>query len=485
MTSTLKTSSILLPLGSKPGWELEPKDEEQKKSIAESCVLVQALRQSRDKWLYSTFPKFSSKYRGAKATDPPPPPHTIQTRGKCDLKIGPHIFPDTTIFEVHYLPSQPSSIVLPTYQPPSAGTWQAKTPYSAYASATSVPDTTSTALPTSSSPVTTISPALINQVNAAASSNPTLANLLQLAAGGLATPDQLKTLGLLIQSLAEASQSTAFQSPTPSSILTPSIPPVKEFDLVLEFRENTTERWVFPRTTVTCQRTQNSHTTHSLSQIVIKACVPFSTTSLPATTPEQVSSPEEPQVVTFTLEHASLTVWDTISRWAGSQETLQQNKKPIEHVYLGYQLSEGPLLSQLQIAAAPTYTMKSLKLAATNYTRTKRKYNIKSKTTATQESTSTDQKPPAKRKRTSQQNERSVALPIQCVSCGAKDVPLIMGGRYCRPCGDATRAASDCVTQPLPSSRTTSYVPATSIQPDSMTPITPTPPAPQPTNLQK
>lgn len=199
--------------------------------------------------------------------------------------------------------------------------------------------------------VATITPALINQVNSAASSNPTLANLLQLAAAGLATPDQLKTLGLLIQSLAYSESAhpvppplTATQLPAlaPSSVITPPIAPVKEFDLVLEFRESPNERWVFPRGLVTCERTASEPAVNALCRAVIKTCLPFPKPAEPE--PSSVSGEAvplagpailEPQLVTFILERTPLAIWDTMSRWAGDQEKLQQNKMKLDAM-VGY-----------------------------------------------------------------------------------------------------------------------------------------------------
>ncbi|KAG6879850.1 hypothetical protein C0992_010519 [Termitomyces sp. T32_za158] len=348
------TASIVLPFGPKPGWELEgaENDKEGKRSISESCVLIQALRQSRDKWLYSTFPRFSSKVRGGKTTEPAPPPHTIQTRGKCDLEIGPHIFSDTTFYEVHYLPSQPSSTAGLISQTPKAQTALSQ-PRTIPENGVKNPEIgrSSGTLASNFTSVATITPALINQVNSAASSNPTLANLLQLAAAGLATPDQLKTLGLLIQSLANseavqpvpaslaATPLSQLPAVTPSSIITPPVVPVKEFDLVLEFRENPNERWVFPRGLVTCERITNLPAVQALCRAVIRTCLPFpkpaesETSSVSGQTGPLVGPAiVEPQVATFILERTPLAIWDTISRWAGNEEKFQQNKMKLDAI---------------------------------------------------------------------------------------------------------------------------------------------------------
>ncbi|KAF7981118.1 hypothetical protein HWV62_34843 [Athelia sp. TMB] len=217
--------------------------------------------------------------------------------------IGPHIFPSTIIFEVHYQYIPPPVNQSPyVYQPPvtlNSASWQATTPYGVstyapHASAMTTGDTTKIPSPIaasveavvsqqSSSPLFSslgaevdITPELITQVNIAAASNPTLANLLQLAASGQATPDQLQTLGLLIQSLASISShdkssvpsrsASIFGSGTPqpdethqvstpalayNTMKAPSMYPAyrsfKEFDIVLEFAENPSDRWILPR----------------------------------------------------------------------------------------------------------------------------------------------------------------------------------------------------------------------------------------------
>lgn len=308
---------------------------------------------ARERWLSFTFPRFSTKSRG-KAACQAPPPHTIQTRGKCDLEIGPHIFYDTLFYEVHYLPPQTHVTSPPgfTYQPPG-GSWQSKTPYGAYAPPPHTPasagmpsfelEKTSTPLISSLTAVTTITPALINQVNAAASSNPILANLLQLAAGGKATADQLKTLGLLIQSLAtpentqlvppSALAAAPIQPPLPAISQAPLPPalPIKEFDLVIEFREAPSERWIFPRGPVTCERVLDPLASYN---ILITAALPFPKVNELSPVVDQASpvvpEDESPQVVTFCLRRTPSTIWDTVSRWAGNEQKMQENKKILD-----------------------------------------------------------------------------------------------------------------------------------------------------------
>ncbi|KIM88637.1 hypothetical protein PILCRDRAFT_85206 [Piloderma croceum F 1598] len=509
---SLRTFGIEWSLGSRPYWELDNDDDESNdadeeselKSVADSLVILQSLRQSREKWLTSTFPKFSSKSRGGKPAQVVPPPHTIHNRGKCEIEIGPHTFPNTVIFEVHYQYLQPpASKPMYIYQPPTPGqtsSWQTTTPYGAvsytpYSQRQSEPLSASqvatppapadaAASQKSSAPLlssldssVSITSALISQVNAAATSNPTLANLLQQAASGKATPEQLKTLGLLIQSLASFetmsdTPGTASASGTPQPDATskrstpalappsqsptcisapkgptlhPAFAPSKDFDLVLEFAENPFDRWILPRAPVIIESIPGGA---SADDILLTAGVPFARSPLPGSEKEMTDTTAEdvPQeLVTFRFVKASSDIWSCVSRWAGAQEKMDITRKAFEHllekepdkVYLAHQLPEGALLSQIQNSAMPPYTMKSIRPTQADTTKPKRARKpaapkpVAAKHAMDTPTSSVGALQP-KRKR---QSKAVLALPkIACVACGQTDVPLIMGGRYCRPC---------------------------------------------------
>jgi hypothetical protein len=391
-----------------------------------SFVVLQSLQQSREKWVSGTFPKFSSKSRGGKPPDVVPQPHTIQTRGRCDLQIGPHTYPNTTFFEVHYLPIQPQfpPMFSTTYYPVSttgipSGTVpyggylpiQAQAPGNASASTSatmpygvSMPKaptnprpepvaatasssktmplsvstktaTTSTSDATSKTPPllsstpspVAITPALIGQVSVAASSNLTLAKLLQLAAAGKATPDELKSLGLLIQSLSGDNNGRSKHAPSTSNSTLPSLsglqssspasgstsflpstsqqgfhPPVKEFDLVFEFHQASWERRVFPRGPVVCEQFPSTGFSALTTDILITTCIPFAPKPASSTTGGLAHGTAEalgnqtalesipPQVVKFRLCRAPNTVWDTLYRWAGGEQGMAKSRKYLE-----------------------------------------------------------------------------------------------------------------------------------------------------------
>ncbi|KAI6112512.1 hypothetical protein EDD16DRAFT_1169420 [Pisolithus croceorrhizus] len=440
-----------------------------------SLVILQSLKQSREKWLRSTFPKFSTRSRGGKQPDVVPPPHTMYNRGRCTLEIGPHVFTDTTVFEVHYHPvavpvTPPTTFV---YQSVPSGSWQLN-PQSSQAN-----ETTSTALPTStpllaSLPSTLhVTQTLVSQVNQAAASNPTLANLLQLAVAGKASPDQLKTLGLLIQSLASSPSATVDSTqpstdPAPSKAHadsgTPTLPttsqyqlqtPTRDFDLVLEFRENPADRWTFPRGPSKCEFVTLPGISGAFGDIILTTAIPF--TALNATQGvEGVSETQTipKQVVAFRFKSAGSAVWDTISRWVGPN--IEENCKilssikPQERKFLAHRLPEGPELSQIQNAAIPSYSMKPIKPATEN-NKSRRKTVRRSVADGHAQGS-----PTAKRKRPTQNKNQMEPPRIACHSCGQSEVPLIQGGRYCRPCindGRVSKPGEPAITSDLPAAR--------------------------------
>lgn len=305
---------------------------------------------------------------------------------------------DTTVFEVHYrlVPvavSQPTTFV---YQSaPANPLSQAVNQSQALSSSTFASAGESNALLSSLSSTLPVPPGLITQVNAAATSNPTLANLLQQAASGQATPDQLKTLGLLIQSLASSpvtnipattSQPTAPGTDSSSTpfLTTPAVTQqyqyqtaIKDFDIVLEFRESPSDRWVFPRGPAMCEFVSTSGDPGSIGDLTVATIVPF-----PSMTPPQDPSGSESSaptesatkhVVEFHFKIANSYIWDTFSRWVGPKEKMEENRKilmeivtkffhvglivflifllsqePPEQNFLAYRLPEGSQLTQIQ-----------------------------------------------------------------------------------------------------------------------------------------
>ncbi|KAF8215999.1 hypothetical protein K438DRAFT_1954682 [Mycena galopus ATCC 62051] len=460
-----------LPTGKRPAWELDQENEPEPATVLESCVVLQSLRQCR----------------GRGKPDAVPPPHTIQFRGRCQIEIGPHIFSETSFYEVQYLPPAPPptpSFIQSSWQP-AQYSYAPYAPQNAQAaSQASVAQQTTSPLLSSLASMSSISPALINQVNAAAASNPTLSNLLQLAAAGKGTPEQLKTLGLLIQSLATPESSEALSSaanlaqsspqPFPPPPPVPAPTAVKEFDLVFQYYDTAHERWIFPRGPVICEKVADTRTTGLTYDIVLTMAL-----QLPpnAAQPSAAVDTEKPslQVVIIRLKRPPPAIWETIWKWVGGEEKLNANrkylddlKKQTERVYLAHRIPENSLLTQLRNATASNYAMKSIKPGPVVVPRPKRKPAQRKPaqpTPATPQASgsgtqapraavvspsnpflapgtasgSTSGQPDPKRIKVSKPG----ALPeIRCVSCQQTDVPLILGGRFCRPCVDSGKATT-------------------------------------------
>ncbi|KAH7880894.1 uncharacterized protein C8R40DRAFT_1164332 [Lentinula edodes] len=485
----MSNPDIQLETGSDRGWETK-KGEEVLQSVAESHVLAFSLQRSRERWLTSVLPKFSSKVKkGFKAGSDTssPPPHSLHLRGKCEVQIGPHIFPNTTFYEAIYLPTYHSNQGLIS---------------TSYASTT----------PSALEP-TMATPALIDQINAAAATNPILASLLQLANAGQATPDQLHMLSITIRSLAAnplpASQYSSLNAQN-SSALSTTPESNKEFDLVIEF-EASSNRFIFPRGTTVCERVSGSEDIVVTSYIQLQ-----NSSSMQKITEEsQGQSSSQYRMLRLSLHGASESLWDSLNRWAGGEDIMNANRKTLNQLkgkqprktYLAYRLPEGLLLDHIKAAVSAPYPMKALKppasllksrrirkpvtktpqelerssldtqtnakpprrkrsaaelnaaldLAAAitgagsvaNYSLTQSSHSSALPTPSALTDTSTHAAPPPPKKRKqrttlkSEYQSQPAATEIKCRSCQATDVPLMLGGRFCRPCVEAGRGIAD------------------------------------------
>ncbi|KAJ7040400.1 hypothetical protein C8F04DRAFT_1083467, partial [Mycena alexandri] len=411
-----------------------------------------------------------------------PPAHTLHFRGRCQIEIGPHSFPETSFYEVQY---HPAPVAPPPVAPPPfvQSAWQSQySSYVPYGLGGQAPVMQHTSpLLSSLSSVTSITPNLINQVNAAAASNPTLANLLQIAAAGRATAEQLKTLGLLIQSLAspESSEAISAANSMPSSSAQPHrpvapTPSVKEFDLVFQYYEASHERWILPRVPVICEKVADARAPGLTYDIVLTLALPS-----PRVTPTS------PQIVTIRLRRPPPAIWETIWRWVGGEEKLNENrsildnlKKKTQRAYLAHRIPQNSLLTQLQNAAALNYVMRPIKPGPIVAPKPKRKAPqrkppqptlavqpqpppqasetgtpapVASASTSTlspatptpmPRSSSATLPDPKRRKIASKPKQTLPMIEIRCVSCQQTDVPLILGGRFCRPCVDSGKATT-------------------------------------------
>jgi len=119
---------------------------------------------------------------------------------------------------------------------------------------------------------------------------------------------------------------------------------------------------------------------------------------------------------------------------------------PSERAFLGHRMPEGEWLKELRAAAMPEPPMKPLKPSHAENNKQRRRSTAKK----LQYSQSTIDPPRSgitKSRASELKPQPPVAMPsrprIACFACDQTDVPLLMGGRYCRQCIDAGRAPSE------------------------------------------
>lgn len=295
---------------------------------------------ARNKWLSSAFAKFSAKARGGKPPEVVPPPHSIKSHGRFDVRIGPHIFPETTFYEVYYLPDVAAGRETSSIQALTFHAYQTPGPKQTNV----LPSTAEVAVSAlSSSPDvrtdfsdSTVTQDLVSQVNAAAATNPVLKDLLQLAASDNASQEQKKTLADLIRSMGAASkQAQAIPSQSPPAGMSvpgpvvnprPSAPlrQVHDFDIVIEFQEKPSDRWIVPRGSAVCERLN----THPLSDILLSF-------SLGASGHSQADCPETPitlHVVSMRVSKVSLRLWELLFTWVGGEEGIAKGRDALKNI---------------------------------------------------------------------------------------------------------------------------------------------------------
>ncbi|KAI0308181.1 hypothetical protein B0F90DRAFT_131037 [Multifurca ochricompacta] len=393
-------------------------------------------------------------------------------------------------------------------------------PYFPYGASTAPPVTTYQPVQRASTPLvsavaseTPITPALINRVNDAASTDPILANFLQLAASGRATSDQLKTLALLIQSLASAPSSSMPSalgsvssseshsvpnqlSQTPTSIPSPSTPATlqsshansydhpssvqptasaglgapKDFDLVLEFPERPYDRWLVPRVPVVCERTPSIG---NIEAILLLFALPFPKQK--ATEPESAepAGTDPPQeVVQFRITKVHQAFGTAFSIGSADSQKWRQTAASLERSFVSRvvlllmfgDISIDVLVGCSRTGVSPTPTLgrrlahkvadgrdtlcHEVNQACSWRSKFREAQSHAQRLGSTVDSQGVVISP--KRKRASQPKAGSASKKIACVSCGQTDVPLMMGGRFCRQCVDAgktERAIISCCDQ--------------------------------------
>ncbi|TCD68077.1 hypothetical protein EIP91_011529 [Steccherinum ochraceum] len=420
---------------------------------------------ARDLWL-SSLPKFSTKPKSSKVPAKIPPHHSIKPYKEAHLSIEPIHFKDTQIFEVRYLP--PST---PATLHPSATRVQASTSSSSTAGPS---EQLSTSFSQNTVPIG--SPEWGDRIKEAAKSNPTLKNLIDLNSQGKASPDQQQTLSLLIQTFMNLGPEPASATPASPSVQAPAPappPPVKDFDIVLEFAERPTERVILPRFPAVLDVERNRSNPYYCTLHLRMAMHPYSQRGDDGfqTPPEAVL-----RVVHFKWESVTPAQMDLFTRWGGTDEQkIAENKKLIAELttlgrskrkYLHHQLPPCDWHRTVQDNLKPQWTKKSIKPTPQELAK-KRRYAHRTEQPKTPAKTPSQ---PTKRRKSTKTGQSSAATPFACHHCGKTDVPLLMGGRYCRECFDSGKGVELRAILATPGSAVPPTPPASALQVHMYTP---------------
>lgn len=312
--------TVDLPVGDRPGWELHDKllkgEGSEFLSVAESLVLLQSLKQSRERWLTSAFPRLP-KGRGSKQVAQSVPLHEYKAHDKFELSVGPSIFPETALFEVVY-------------------TTDAHTP--------------------STRPAGFASPELINMIR----TKP-------------AYDADYKRLGELLQSMFP-------EHLGPNATSQPSATRQQKWDLVIEFREKPADRWIFPRGLVQLGRAYDTTKGKRFDVMISTMLpytqdqIGLDLQSLDQQKPPTglADADAKPSPVTFHWKGLTPQIYELLTQWSLQPENWEQFKSS-SRMYLPHRLPEGDLLEIIRVALAPTWTLKSIKPANADSGRSKRR----------------------------------------------------------------------------------------------------------------
>jgi hypothetical protein len=272
---------------------------------------------ARITWLNGTFPKFASKTRLGKAssTGVVPPPHTTKLLSRCSLDVGPHIMSELMVYEVHYSSAAsptlvPGAVSTSTTSEHPSGTRRNAASHSSLSQRASTPLVSSL----SSRGATTD---LVARVNAAAALNPTLAEYIQLATAGRATPDQIQYLAAFIDTLGIPD-------------IPPPPPPVREPDIIFEFKEKSMDRWLLPKVPVLCERVPPNGT--RLEAILLSVALPFPQVMEASAEPPPAGTSSEKsiavqEVVTLRFSDPTQLLYDSLVTWAGGLLKMEEHRE--------------------------------------------------------------------------------------------------------------------------------------------------------------
>lgn len=218
----------------------------------------------------------------------------------------------------------------------------------------------------------------------AAQTNPTLANLIAVAASGSATAEQLHSLGVTLQSLAGSNDTVistscstdtlppkagvAVPSPLPTSpnktslgTMQPENPPVlslrpsqtpigstpyqtsssvqlpaKESDVLIEFYENSTDRWILPKELVVYEKLTRWDGVNSFADIIFSTIFPFEHVISQITSSNSLDKDHCPPTldvihpITLRFFNVPISIWNLFASAAADEDRTKRVRTAID-----------------------------------------------------------------------------------------------------------------------------------------------------------
>lgn len=180
----------------------------------------------------------------------------------------------------------------------------------------------------------TISADLVARIHHEASVNPIFATKFRLAVDPNATQEQIRNFAFALPHLPGVRVTGV---PTSLTLSTEQqqqarLPPVREWDLVIEFNEMPNERWLIPRGTLaSCSRlvTKDASSLPEVSltlRLPLPGIQPKTTNTEESNTSDKTSSDSiPPRPVKFTLRQAPNVLYDLILNWIGGDDKNKEN----------------------------------------------------------------------------------------------------------------------------------------------------------------
>ena len=172
----------------------------------------------------------------------------------------------------------------------------------------------------------TISSDLVARIHHEASVNPIFAAKFRLAVEPSATPEQIRNFAFALPHLPGVKISGAPSSLTLSTEQQVHLPPIREWDLVMEYQETPNERWLIPRGSLASCSRLLSKDGSGLSEVsfIIRLPIPQASSKPDDASPSEPDK-NPPRPIKFGLRKAPDAIYYLILNWIGGEDQNKDN----------------------------------------------------------------------------------------------------------------------------------------------------------------